>query len=324
MSAPAIPVQRIDFATDDPEAAYAALRDIYVTHRPRLTRPPQVVDFRVRSASAGGLRADFARNSLEAATETDPMPGLMSLAVLNGRLAVDDRRTERRLAPGDVTLFHPDLPCSESWAGLDIAVVTIAPEIVRRVAAERLGIDVVAFRFDDTRPVSPGLGRYWRDLLRWITRELNSCDTALTEPIVLAQTSTMLAVALMRVFPHSATQAGPTRSAGPAEPATVRRAVAFIDANAHRPVTLTDIAAAARTSPRGLQRAFAHHRGSGPMAYLRAVRLDHAHRELRAAEPGSGDTVAAIAARWGYARPSHFTAAYRAAFGRLPRDTLRE
>jgi len=58
------------------------------------------------------------------------------------------------------------------------------------------------------------------------------------------------------------------------------------------------------------------------MAYLRRVRLDQARQELRAASPAQA-TVTAIANRWGFPSPSRFTAHYRAAYGELPRDTLR-
>jgi len=51
----------------------------------------------------------------------------------------------------------------------------------------------------------------------------------------------------------------------------------------------------------GLQRAFRQYRDTTPMGYLRRIRLDHAHRELLTADPSRGDTVSAIAARWGFA-----------------------
>ena len=56
-----------------------------------------------------------------------------------------------------------------------------------------------------------------------------------------------------------------------------------------------------------------------PMAYLRRVRLSCADADLRA---GNG-SVTAIAARWGYARPSVFAAHYRAVYGVSPSHTLR-
>ncbi|WP_197680271.1 helix-turn-helix domain-containing protein [Microlunatus soli] len=57
--------------------------------------------------------------------------------------------------------------------------------------------------------------------------------------------------------------------------------------------------------------------------YLRRVRLDHARRNLQAADPTQGETVKAIAARWGFPRPDRFAARYQEAFGVPPSHTLR-
>jgi AraC-like DNA-binding protein len=71
-------------------------------------------------------------------------------------------------------------------------------------------------------------------------------------------------------------------------------------------------------------RAFrAHHPlGLTPGQYLRRVRLAGAHADLAAGDPTAGDTVAAIAARWGFTHPGRFAAAYRTAYGISPRRTL--
>lgn len=107
-----------------------------------------------------------------------------------------------------------------------------------------------------------------------------------------------------------------------AHPATLRRAIAYIDANAGRDLSAVDIASAAHVSVRAVQLAFRQYLDTTPMAYLRRVRLDHAHRELQAAAPGDA-TVTRVAARWGYGQPSSFAAQYRAAYGESPSQTLR-
>jgi AraC-like DNA-binding protein len=57
------------------------------------------------------------------------------------------------------------------------------------------------------------------------------------------------------------------------------------------------------------------------MAYLRRVRLEQAHRDLRDAT-AADVTVTAVASRWGFTA-SRFTEHYRAAYGQLPSQTLR-
>ncbi|MEU7612530.1 hypothetical protein [Micromonospora sp. NPDC049204] len=44
--------------------------------------------------------------------------------------------------------------------------------------------------------------------------------------------------------------------------------------------------------PRALQLAFRRHHDTTPMRYVREVRLERAHRALRAADPTTGATVA--------------------------------
>jgi len=81
-------------------------------------------------------------------------------------------------------------------------------------------------------------------------------------------------------------------------PPLLRRAIAFIDDNAHTGIGLTDIAKAIHLTPRAVQYMFNRHLDTTPVTYLRRVRLDLEHRDLAAADPRS-DTVTAIAARWG-------------------------
>ncbi|MEU4689505.1 helix-turn-helix transcriptional regulator [Actinoplanes sp. NPDC023714] len=107
-------------------------------------------------------------------------------------------------------------------------------------------------------------------------------------------------------------------------PAAIRRAVSYIDARAADPITLDAIAGAARLGVRALQSGFRRHLGTTPLAYLRRVRLENAHRDLQAAIPAMGVTVTEIAGRWGFSDSSRFAASYRAAYGRSPSRTLRE
>ena len=105
-------------------------------------------------------------------------------------------------------------------------------------------------------------------------------------------------------------------------PPILRRAVAFIQDNADADIGLEDIAAAVNVSPRSVQYAFRRHLSTTPLEYLRRVRLDRAHRELKAADPAN-DTVTAIAGRWGFGHAGRFSVAYKASFGTAPSDTLR-
>jgi transcriptional regulator GlxA family with amidase domain len=113
------------------------------------------------------------------------------------------------------------------------------------------------------------------------------------------------------------------RDAAPGGPAPVKHALEFIADNADRPLTAIEIAQAAGTSVRSLQRAFRERLGTSPMAYLQQTRLDRVHGELSSASPTDGTTVTDVALRWGFSHLPRFAASYRRRYGRPPSQTLR-
>ncbi|RVX46429.1 AraC-like protein [Nonomuraea polychroma] len=109
----------------------------------------------------------------------------------------------------------------------------------------------------------------------------------------------------------------------PATPAALRRARRFCEEHAAEPITLGDIATAARVSVRTLQHDFRTHLQTTPLAYLRQVRLAHAHADLvRIAQTGARTTVTEVAMRWGFTHLGRFACLYRETYGRSPSSTL--
>ncbi|WP_220795492.1 helix-turn-helix transcriptional regulator [Streptomyces shenzhenensis] len=93
----------------------------------------------------------------------------------------------------------------------------------------------------------------------------------------------------------------------------MRRAVAHIEDNAPRDITLANIVSLAGLTPLSLQYAFRRHLDTTPMTHLRRVLLSHAHHDLKAARPGD-TTVTWIAMRWGFGSRARFTTLYRKAY----------
>jgi AraC-like DNA-binding protein len=106
-------------------------------------------------------------------------------------------------------------------------------------------------------------------------------------------------------------------------PQPVRRALIFIDEHAGDPITLNEIALAARLSPRGLQAAFRRHLDTTPLAYLHSVRMERAHRDLQSADPDDNMSMATSVARLRIDPSWRFAIAYRRRFGSSPSQTLR-
>ena len=109
----------------------------------------------------------------------------------------------------------------------------------------------------------------------------------------------------------------------PDGPATMRLAQEWMVANAHRPITVTNVSDAVGIAVRSVQASFQKHAGMTPMTFLRQVRLYRARAELIAADPAN-TAVADIARRWGFFHLGRFAAAYAAEFAELPSATLRQ
>lgn len=105
-------------------------------------------------------------------------------------------------------------------------------------------------------------------------------------------------------------------------PHHVRRVEQFILANAEQPITLEQLVELSGVSARALFDGFRRFRGTSPMAYLKAVRLERARQDLLDATPG--ETVTGIACRWGFYQFGRFAGQYKRMFGELPSDTLRK
>ncbi|MEU4425549.1 AraC family transcriptional regulator [Actinoplanes sp. NPDC024001] len=170
--------------------------------------------------------------------------------------------------------------------------------------------------------ISTGMGHSWAALVRLIAAEFSNETGLLREPLIVHQLQETLIMGLLMACDHPY-RAELARQGRAYRPAPVRRAIDAIQADPQHPFTVAELARAAGVSVRTLQTAFRSHLGCSPMAYLRQVRLDRAHQELRASDPRH-TTVTQIAYRWGFVHLSRFADAYRARYGTTPRETLRE
>ncbi len=98
------------------------------------------------------------------------------------------------------------------------------------------------------------------------------------------------------------------------ERARIGAAMAFMEANAARRLTVPAVARHLAMSPSHFAHIFREVAGLAPMQYLKQVRLERA-RSLLLAEGLSAGTVAE---RVGYASPSHFSRDFKRSFGLAP------
>lgn len=190
-------------------------------------------------------------------------------------------------------------------------------DAVNAFARQLSGDDQLILRVQDLRPRDAASAAQWERTFRYLEQ---SVDDDSPDPLLRAELGRHALSVTLGAFATSLYDlVGRPAQTSPA-PAAVRRALAYISENAHRAITVDDVAAAVHMSTRGLQYAFRRSLDATPAESLRRARLEGAHRDLRSSPQ---DSVATIARRWGYAHPSRFAAAYRAVYGVHPSETRR-
>jgi AraC-like DNA-binding protein len=241
--------------------------------------------------------------------------------LLEGQISVARGQTESRYQAGDTFLgTGPGARHTVRSSNAHVHGIALPRALLTEVAAEHAGRPQPSWEFSSAEPVSGG-AELWRNTARYVDRLLADPEAGKV-PLVMATAARLLAATALAVFPNTAVTEPSASDQRDASTQTVRRAVAFIDEHAHLDITVADIAAAALVTVRAVQLAFRHHLDTTPMEYLRRVRVDHAHRDLVAADPAR-ETVTAVAYRWGFPSPARFAAYYRQAYGVLPSQTLR-
>lgn len=157
-----------------------------------------------------------------------------------------------------------------------------------------------------------------RRLFEWQLNEASE-GTLFDQPLLAAQFEETLMLSLLSTLPHN--QAPHSSRELAIAPGFVRRAEAFIEHNAHLPLTAGDIADHVGISIRSLFAGYRKYRETSPMQHLKEVRLNGARAQL--IQPKPDTTVTQVALDWGFGHLGQFAAAYQQRFGELPSATLR-
>jgi AraC-like DNA-binding protein len=311
------------FETTDPELALHLLQGSYGD---RTQIIPRGRPGRIRGNQAPltpAVRLDQFSCACALDVQADALGVLLFVHVRAGRISYRSFDGERRYGPGDVCLaVQPDHANTAQCADLDLAAAVLDPALLRGVAGTVPARRVQPVRFTGYQPVSVAAARHWQTTYAYVRDEILGVPEAAAQPLLVGAAERLLAATALAAFPNNALTEPTIEDRHDAHPATLRRAVAFIEDNAHLDITVADVAAAANVTVRAIQLAFRRHLDTTPLAYLRRVRLEHTRRELLAADP-ERETVTAVAYRWGFPSTSRFAAQYRAAYGVTPSSTLR-
>ena len=319
-------VERFDVRSTDPEFAHDLLRRTYgADFEVRLSGSTEDFRFELEGAAVPELGIGRTRYSMTAEMDVPPLTDhFLAATCVGGRVGLADGREEVDPDHGTPLLMPLDREYLYRLSDVDVHTVSFEASAVDRAARSVLGVDSPRPRFTSMVPMSTSAARYWHSVVDHLRDTVLADDELAAMPLVLAEATRSLAVAALLTFPNTAiARLTEPESGGWAEPAALRRALTYIDERAAEDIGIDDIAAAARIGVRGLQHLFRRHRDCTPLEQLRRVRMAAAHTDLQTADPTAGDTVAAIAGRWGFTNPGRFSVRYRQAYGYSPGETLR-
>jgi AraC-like DNA-binding protein len=193
---------------------------------------------------------------------------------------------------------------------------------IAQYCAKLLGYDIEGqVEFETQFRLDNAAGQSWLRLVQYATIELGDpMSLARRLPAARHQLEQMVLTGFLLSHTHNYSHQL-LQPQSPAAPYYIKRAEAYIEGHFMEPLSLAEIAAQAGVSARSLQNGFQNFRHMTPMAFLRRVRLQHAHRNLLAADP-SFATVTAIAIGCGFSHMGEFASLYRRTYGITPRETL--
>ncbi|MER7951922.1 AraC family transcriptional regulator [Streptomyces sp. NPDC096079] len=309
-------MKELDFDSSSMEATEHFLSSAYtpmrVGGRAASTRT------RVVRHAAGGLVVDRLSFDYTMAYDAGCLNRVCLVTMAEGTLVDTTGGAEEVFGPGDTFLIAPhDRPYSGEVRGARYTITMFDPALLGQVSAAAGPVALTG-----ARAVSSDANRLLGSAVAHVRDHVLTGPDVDAHPMLVSHAARYLASATLRALPHTSLGADAHVDGRDSTSRTLRAAVAYIEANADRDITLADIAASIPVTPRAVQYAFARHLDTTPLAYLRRVRLALAHADLQAAEPGS-TTVTSVAMRWGFGHPGRFAAAYRAAYGRAPSRTLR-
>ncbi len=279
--------------------------------------------FRLEQAVLGPVRFHHVSLAMDFDVTGAPLGTLIFGELTSGRLRHSSGGSDRRYTSGDVYLAaQPGDSYTASLLGADAQLTVIDPALPSQVADPAPGRAQAPVRFTGYEAVSARASSQWTDTCAYLRDNVLADPRASAAPLVAASAARLLVATALATFPNNALTDPSTVDRHDGSPATLRRAIAFIDANAHTDISVADIAAEVHVTIRAVQLAFRRHLNTTPTRYLRRARLDHAHRQLLAADP-ERESVTAVAYRWGFTSSSRFAAYYRSAYGVSPSNTLR-
>ena len=285
-------------------------------------------DRRIRLGGRGTLDIDFTLQTLpqmklfgawwgrEVRVSSSPLSCWHGILPLHG--AISNHLQGLQANAGELLVFSPGQEVDVTWhEGTKAIVIALDAALLlnhleRHHQVHHAQSPTQALLFQGNNPAMRSLG----NLLRMVDSESGNTAGLLATPFGQSHVQHLFCENLLHLLPSLYSEP-PRRLL----PGTVKRVVDFIHANLEQPLCITQLVTVSGTSRRSLEQAFRNGLGTSPQRYIQHCRLLAMRKVLLEHQPGEVQ-LSALAFKWGFAQPSHFTAAYKQAFGELPSQTL--
>ncbi|TDD81857.1 AraC family transcriptional regulator [Actinomadura darangshiensis] len=322
-SPPLSAYQRV--VSTDIDVLHDKVEPFAVGHDLQVLEPDVPLDGQVNALGLGAVNLVWVRyGGGGVIVDTPPTEGHFAMCAPIAPMGVEYRVTKRReTAGGNLVLSHDEAMRMTPHPTLGCLVIATSTGRLADHLAVHLGRDYTTplrfHRIDGPAITPPSIvERTWRyvcDVLDAATAQGG------LHPLAARSLEEALLTAILLGLPHTGMEC--LAEVPEKVPHHLAGAIrGWVETNHHRPIGVTDIAAAVGLGVRQLQVICQEQWGVTPTQLLRGVRLDHARAALTVAQPGPR-TVTDIARAAGYLHMSRFAAHYRQRFGETPRQTLK-
>lgn len=311
--APRVEVSRSNVSLVDREHAIGALNDqVARLRRPRFRGDGAGTRLLLQRTAWGPLALDRIGIRMDVAVDVAPIPDVMITTITAGHVGVSGPDGAIVQAAGESRLLAPQAQPRYEIHGHDSFLLQIPYEELVATASEITGDPDHRLRFLSAAPISAAMNQSWTGVVGLVRAELDSAGPV--SPMRLATLMRVVSAGALAAFPNTTMTTTCDLTDGWVGPTVLARAIDFIEAHAHEPIRMREVASAAGVGTRQLRRAFRRHLDTTPSDYLLVVRLNRAHDRLVAYD----EPIAQLATEAGFASAAGFAREYQRIFGRSP------
>lgn len=278
----------------------------------------------VNRASLGDIHFNVVKFGRRVRIEFDAIEDSYVLYLpLSGELVAVIDGERLRFRKGDGLIASPDDPVELNFSCDATGILIQIPRVRMERHLETLGAGerAASLRFQPRLDLAVSGGLACAHLIDFVIDGLEQDRWRSTALVGEMERTFMSSLLVAQQNSHSDRLNAADRPAC-GKPYYVQRAERHMRNHLKEPLVLADLVSASGVSERTLQVGFQRCYGQSPLRRLKTLRLEHVHRALLDAEPGS-NRVTEIAARYGFYQFGRFAADYKDMYGVLPSETLR-